>query len=186
MKINVSKIKTISGKTMDVELTETIPELSMDEENIKLLSPLKFSGKIENLGDRLMVSGEISTTVKLLCSRCAEAMAYALNAPFSEFFTNHKKVMDDDQEEEISLFSGDEIDITLHLARAILLELPMKAICQEECQGLCPGCGVNLNQTECQCSGEEIDPRLMALKKLIKPRSTEGGVSSGSTTKKNI
>lgn len=186
MKINVSKIKNISGKTTKMELKETISHLSIDGENIKLLSPLEFAGQIENLGDRLNVMGEVHTTVEFLCNRCMEAMSLEVNAPFSEFFSNHKAVVEGEQEEEIFLFEGDQIDIDSHITRAILLELPMKALCKEECKGLCPECGINLNFEKCRCIEETIDPRFAALKKLVNQSSTEGGVSSGSTEEKNI
>jgi len=186
MKINVSKIKNISGKTMKMELKEIVSHLSLEDEYIKLLSPLEFSGQIENLGDRLNVVGEVHTTVELLCSRCMEVMSLEVNAPFSEIFSNHKDVVEEEREEEIFFFEGDEIDIGSHVTRAILLELPMKALCKEECKGLCPECGINLNFAECQCVEDTIDPRFSALKKLVNQSSTEGGVSSGSTEEKNI
>ncbi|MEL7567464.1 MAG: DUF177 domain-containing protein [Dehalobacterium sp.] len=186
MEINVSKIKNISGKTMKIELKETASHLSMEGEEMKLLSPLEFSGDIENLGDRLNVAGEVHTRVELLCSRCMEVMSLEVDAPFSEIFSNHRDVVEEEQEEEIFFFEGDEIDIGSHVTRAILLELPMKALCKEECKGLCPECGVNLNFEKCQCVEDNIDPRFSALKKLMNQSSAEGGVSSGSTEEKNI
>lgn len=62
----------------------------------------------------------------------------------------------------------------------------MKALCEEECKGLCPECGINLNFEKCQCVEDTTDPRLMVLKKLMNQSAIEGGVSSGSTEKKNI
>lgn len=186
MKVNVSKIKNFPGKVMDVKFKEHLPYLSIDRDEMKLLSPLDFSGKIENLGGRLLLTGNINVTVELLCSRCAENISLEVNAPFSEIFTNLKTVAEEEQEEEISFFSGEEIDITSHVARAILLELPMKVLCHENCKGLCSECGVNLNQAKCQCTEEVIDPRFLVLKKLVNLSSTEGGVSSGSAEKKNI
>jgi uncharacterized protein len=186
MIVNVSKIKNIPGKTMNVELAVSPSYLPMEGEKIKLVSPLKFSGKMENLGDRLFLTGEIEATVELLCSRCAEAISFSVQAPFSELFTNRRSVAKEEQDEEITFFAGEEIDITSHAARAILLELPMKILCRDDCRGLCPECGVNLNQAECHCAEESIDPRFQALKKLVQPSSTEGGVKSGSTKEENI
>lgn len=186
MKINVGKFKNISGIITEIELKENSPCLDMKDEDIKLIAPLEFSGRIENLGDRLRVAGEVKTKVELLCNRCMEVMSLEVKTPFSEIFSNYKDVVEEDQEEEISFFEGDEIDIDAHIARAILLELPMKALCKEECKGLCPECGINLNFEKCQCVKETIDPRLLVLKKIMNQSDTEGGVSSGSTEEKNI
>ncbi|MDD2499121.1 MAG: DUF177 domain-containing protein, partial [Desulfitobacteriaceae bacterium] len=88
-------------------------------------------------------------------------------------------------EEEIYFYEGDKIDILPQVLQTILLELPMKVLCREDCKGLCPVCGTNLNIKECRCERESIDPRLAALKNLLNDR-TEGGVTSGSTNKKNL
>lgn len=186
MKINVGKIKNIFGQTIHIDVKEHASRLSMEDEGIRLVGPLAFSGQVENMGDRLYVMGKVHATVELSCSRCAETITLEVNAPFSEMFSNHKEVVEMGSEEEISFFEGDLIDIASHIARAILLELPMKALCREECKGLCPECGVNLNLGECQCGEQDMDPRFLALKKLVNPSSTEGGVSSGSTEEKNI
>ncbi|MEG3071125.1 MAG: DUF177 domain-containing protein [Candidatus Syntrophopropionicum ammoniitolerans] len=70
--------------------------------------------------------------------------------------------------EELHTFTGDYIDLTPAVINSIFLGLPMKAVCAEDCQGLCSVCGANLNKENCGCALEEGDPRFNVLKKLLK------------------
>jgi uncharacterized protein len=65
-------------------------------------------------------------------------------------------------------FEGDFIDLGEILREQILLALPMYPRCSEDCRGLCPVCGANLNQRECGCERGEVDPRLIVLKSISK------------------
>ncbi len=187
MKVTVSKVKNISGKIIHVEIEEEIPFLSVEGDALKLAAPLRFSGQVENTGKTLAVSGVIDTKVELPCSRCMKNIAYKATVPFHEIFTNIKDLtVNSNGEEEVFLFEGDEIDISSQVTRAILLELPMKILCREDCKGLCPKCGVNLNFEECRCTSDTVDPRFAVLEKLLNQSSTKGGVISGSTKEKNL
>jgi uncharacterized protein len=60
-----------------------------------------------------------------------------------------------------------EIDITGEIRDTVLLTLPMKVLCSEDCRGLCAGCGANLNSESCRCAAPPADPRWEALRKLL-------------------
>lgn len=188
MKVGVASVKNVPGKIVQVELEERLAPIMFGSDSIKVLDPVKFVGKIENVGKTLIVKGDLSTLLELECSRCTENFSYQLNIPFEEEYSNNSEVLSslEGEEKDIHPFEGDEIDIALQIEQNILIHLPMKILCNEECEGLCPVCGINLNKNKCQCRQDDIDPRLMALGKLLKESSTEGGVTSGSTKKKNI
>lgn len=69
-------------------------------------------------------------------------------------------------EAEYTIYDGDIFDFTDLLVENIIDELPSKILCREDCQGLCPHCGHNLNEGQCDCVFEDIDPRLAILNKL--------------------
>ena len=71
-------------------------------------------------------------------------------------------------DEEIETFSGDSIDLTSSVIRNILAVLPMKVVCRDDCKGLCPVCGQNLNIKDCGCDTTYIDPRFESLRSLLK------------------
>jgi uncharacterized protein len=73
------------------------------------------------------------------------------------------------RDEEVHLISADakELDITDDIRDTLLLALPMKMLCTEDCRGLCAGCGANLNEEPCRCAASGADPRWEALRKLL-------------------
>ena len=126
----------------------------------------EFEGKPDDQG--LSVSGEIKQKDKVLsvkfqlegrilypCARCLVPIPMKCVYEFSE---------DIEQEEEL-----DTIDLIPFVEECLFVNEPFKVLCEEECMGLCPGCGVNLNHQECQCdTNGDIDPRMEALKQLLK------------------
>lgn len=185
MKAYVGKLKNFTGQSADLSLSSEPKILNLGSENLVFLTPVNFVGKVLNTGTAILIQGEVTTTVELECSRCGEKVPLPVQTIFEESYANQSQTMDTTGDEG-NVFQGDEIDIFPQVVQAILLELPMKIICRESCRGLCPECGTNLNEKQCRCAETAIDPRLMALQKLLDDSSTEGGVINGSTEKKDI
>jgi uncharacterized protein len=124
------------------------------------------------------VRGRLSGSVRLDCGRCLERYAVALDHELDLFFLPHAKEPADDQEDEVELsdrevvvgcYEGTRLDLGEVVREQIFLSLPLKRLCHEECRGLCPTCGKNLNAGDCGCPPREepVDPRLLALRRLI-------------------
>lgn len=98
------------------------------------------------------------------CDRCGEAMNKEL-----EFSFDHRLVagLSDSEDDDYIEVPDFELELDDLVVSDILLELPGKYLCSEDCQGLCPDCGCNLNHSECTCSKGNVDPRLEILKQLI-------------------
>jgi uncharacterized protein len=113
----------------------------------------------------IIANGVFDTTVKIDCSRCLCQFECPLHMQIQEEFfpltdvnTGAPLALPD----EPDAFTIDEqhiLDLTEALRQSILLALPMKPLCREDCAGLCPQCGQNLNEKMCGCSSEKIDPR---------------------------
>ncbi|MDI6755060.1 MAG: DUF177 domain-containing protein [Thermodesulfobacteriota bacterium] len=132
--------------------------------------PIKIHLKLSRSGRVILLRSRIEVRVEWICARCLEPFLRTLT---SEFTTSLKPKPDFPLPEEVELsredletdfYQGGEINVAPLVQDQILLTLPPKAICGEECRGLCPKCGNNLNQEGCQCSGELVDPRLEPLK----------------------
>jgi uncharacterized protein len=80
-----------------------------------------------------------------------------------KFTTNDKANKDDD----LIFINSDTLDITEIIENNIILTLPIKRLCKEDCKGLCHKCGTNLNFSTCHCNDDDIDPRLAKLKDLF-------------------
>jgi uncharacterized protein len=89
-----------------------------------------------------------------------------MEIPFSEKY-KEASPGDDEEKLELAYFLGDEIDIADLVRESLLLAQPLKKLCKEECKGLCPKCGINLNVSTCSCNKEIMDPRLMVLQQFL-------------------
>ena len=99
-----------------------------------------------------------------MCSRCLERVKVPIQFNINEMFYPSGSV---ENEKEAETFCDDEMDLTDVIQRSILENLPMKVVCKEECKGLCPKCGKNLNEGDCDCNDTEFDPRLECLRTLF-------------------
>lgn len=162
MKVNVSRIMKNQGSFKEFEGNTELSPFEFSGENINVISPVVVKGRIENAGDNLKVSGLFKSKLKLRCSRCLEYFDYFMEGEFDEELSNKK-----DNEDTIH-FEGESIDLSPIIVNNILLNLPIKIVCSNDCKGLCPHCGKNNNIEECQCTQENVDPRLSVLKDFLK------------------
>jgi uncharacterized protein len=139
--------------------------------------PFEGSAEIWNAGDRLLVKASVAGEATVECSRCLTPFSLPLEVAFEEEFVEGEPSDEADEQEfevdeqrTVTYYSGDEIDLSEPLRENVLLELPMKPLCREDCRGLCTTCGTNLNEGECQCTEAThvVDPRLAALKDLLR------------------
>ena len=98
------------------------------------------------------------------CDRCGKAMKQELKYSF-----NHRLVagLSDSEDDDYIEVPDFELELDDLVVSDILLDLPGKYLCSEDCKGLCPDCGCNLNDTDCNCRKGNVDPRLEILKQLI-------------------
>jgi|LFRM01.1.fsa_nt_gb uncharacterized protein len=170
MRIRVSALGKI-GSVLDFEevaAASQFPELT----KIGLSqSPLELNGTVLKTELGFLVSGTVSMSLTLTCSRCLTAFEYPVKAEFSEEFVpggkgDHSEA--DELGDAAPTFQGDCIDVSGLVAEAIIVEIPMKAVCREDCRGLCPECGQVLNDNQCKCKVVQPDPRLAVLADLLK------------------
>lgn len=119
-------------------------------------------------GSELFFAGELSANIVGECARCAEDFQFRLVVPFAAVFVPHgqSSIEDDEDDVDLYVYEGNEVDLTALLQESILLALPTLALCQEACRGLCPHCGINRNLGSCHCETSQGDPRLAVLRDL--------------------
>eukprot|EP01156_Anaeramoeba_ignava_P001537 Anaeramoba_ignava/a1540_25.p1 GENE.a1540_25~~a1540_25.p1 ORF type:complete len:164 (-),score=17.32 a1540_25:153-644(-) len=144
----------------------TCKELELNDEC--LVDPVKVEVKTGRNSSCLTVECKIRVEAKFNCDRCLEEFNSEINAETSFALTDNPK-MNSDSEDMIYLSSGEDIiDISKNIRDAILLVYPYKRVCSQDCRGLCPGCGKNLNTETCECTKVKIDPRWEKLRELKK------------------
>jgi uncharacterized protein len=123
--------------------------------------------------DDIRVVGTLQTDLEILCARCLEPVPYPVKRQFDLLYRpagsdigEDREVELEDKDAAISYYEGEGVELAELLREQILLEVPLKTVCKEECKGLCPQCGRNLNTGECECAQAASDPRWDALREL--------------------
>ena len=116
--------------------------------------------------------GNVGTELELDCSRCLEPFSLPIDfafdqryLPMSEASTAAEREVPE-EDLQTSYYREDAIDLNELMREQFYLVLPMKPLCREDCHGLCPVCGTNLNRGTCACPREWEDPRMAVLRKL--------------------
>ncbi|MDQ3685295.1 MAG: DUF177 domain-containing protein [Acidobacteriota bacterium] len=155
--------------------TFTSEELSLDQtEELRLLPGASIAGTASRKGDEVRLRGKISARVESLCDRCARTVLVPLEIEFDAPYVpatesaSIENVELNQPDLDFSVYEGDTIAINDLVREQILLALPSRLLCREDCKGLCPTCGVDLNKEACACGDTEVDPRWAALAALKK------------------
>ena len=121
------------------------------------------------------LNGEIDTKIEYKCVRCLDLFDSIMYLPFDILLTNKlESSIDKDMTEIIDLSSiKDELDFSNILAEFIELDKPMKPLCQDRCNGICPICGINKNNLSCDCKNDQTNGIWDKLKKL-ENKKTQG------------
>ncbi|HEX3558611.1 MAG TPA: DUF177 domain-containing protein [Pyrinomonadaceae bacterium] len=146
-------------------------ELSLDEdEHARLTSPANVEGSASRKGEEIRLHGKINAEVEVLCDRCLAAVRMPLEVEFDAAFIPRESAALKAENvellpEELGLaaYEGDAVDLDELAREQLLLALPSRRLCREECKGLCPECGADMNAGECSCGRGEADPRWSAL-----------------------
>ncbi len=150
-------------------------EIQFADVTLRQTSPLRATGSAEllpNTEGEIRIRGHFSVQVETECDRCLEAANYPLDADFDLFYEPAsatppaEEVEIDAGESEIGFYEGEGLDLEGVLREQILLALPMRRVCREECKGICPVCGDNRNLTDCGCEVKPVDDRWAALREL--------------------
>jgi len=125
-----------------------------------------LSGRLERAGDEYLLRGALRGGLVTQCVRCLEPATLALDVPVTLTFAEREEPMveeeDENTEEDVIYFSDGVIDVGPEIRDELLLALPMKPLCQEDCAGICPTCGANRNLTPCDCAERPAGGRKFA------------------------
>lgn len=169
--LNLNKIRTPHER---FEQTYEPGAFGTGDESFEIAEPVSLVFDIYKNKDQFRLVGSVRTTLELPCGRCLEPFRWPVDAAFDLRYQPHtantgegeREVEEDDL--STAFYQNGEIDLEQLMREQFYLSLPMKPLCDEECKGLCPVCGTNLNRGVCVCKREWDDPRLAALKALKK------------------
>ena len=162
------------GLVVDRDIAWHMPPPKEGDDDVPV-DHVHLTGEIQKDGHGFAFSGDIATRAMLVCGRCLESYGLPLDMHFDLLYTSRPEPQDRHGESRVDVdsftevhFDGVRFDLDALLAEQIYLALPLKPLCRDDCRGLCPRCGADLNSAECGCTTEtEPDPRLAALKRLV-------------------
>ena len=142
----------------------------------KFVAPIKTALRAIRIGDMIEVKGQINTFVRLPCGRCLKEyetllksrfdLTYVLRIPAAQEDEDQEEVEISSEEMGLIYFEGEGINLQDGIQEQVIMAFPIKALCKENCKGLCSSCGNDLNQGDCGCDGQPPNGKFAALKNL--------------------
>ena len=182
-------LRTVNAAEVPIHRAFTPEDLrsSVDPEDLRILGDVRFDGVLQKKDQRFRLKGRVQATLELTCGRCAETFQLPIDSevdltyvpqPSAQAATVHGKGTDEielsDEDLTTAYYRDHVLDFAEMLREQFYLALPMRPLCREDCKGLCPHCGMNLNTGTCNCEVRWQDPRLAGLQSLLKsPGRTE-------------
>jgi len=170
---NTISLEAAKDEPVAFDFELTVPAKSLDREPLLEVSPVRVAGEVSSIEAGYALTGELSWGGKLECSRCLAAYPFAADENFSLVLYKREpgepdELQLDKDDLDVYFFEEAELSVRPIVEERIQMAVPMKPLCKEDCLGLCPTCGEDLNQGNCECREETIDPRWEALSKLKK------------------
>ncbi len=141
-------------------------------DDVVYTSPVQVKGGIVNMGGYMRLDAGAVLTYDTCCARCLKPLSRSFEISLSRTAIEQGKLENTSEEEADDYIEivGGMLDLDSVIAEELLMSFPVREICSEECKGLCPKCGRNLNEGECSCEKKEIDPRLAVLAQLLEDK----------------
>jgi uncharacterized protein len=128
---------------------------------------LSLDLRLESVSEGVLVSGTVSASTTGECGRCLRAINGTVAVPIQELYAyEHSTTDETTDEDEVGRMQGDLIDLEPVLRDAVVLALPTNPLCQDDCPGLCPECGVHWDELPADHSHQQLDPRWADLSQL--------------------
>lgn len=160
LKVSVADLLPHPGKTKRVERDAILEGLAVSGSSVPPGEPVHIDVELQAVNDGIVAVGTVRASWTGECRRCLEAAGGEIATDVQEIFER------DPVEGETRPLRDATVDLTDMARDAVLLELPIAALCEDDCAGLCPTCGIDRNESSCDCAASEPDPRWAALEDL--------------------
>lgn len=151
--------------------TQSIPiDCALDFSQVELFGsrplrePVRVTGRVENRAGIVRLTAEAAYALDTACDRCAAPLHREFRLPMEHILVAS---LNREDAEDLILVENNQLSLDELVEADLILNLPMKILCREDCRGLCPVCGKNLNEGLCGCRTESVDPRLAVLGELL-------------------
>jgi uncharacterized protein len=159
----------LKDEPLDVDAHFTEAQLRLTGPLLRLGEPVKARLLVRASGDRAQVRGSLRGAISVTCCRCAKPFPQTVDKEFSVDYWPDPEVEENEELElayedlDVGFYRNDELDLSAVVSEQIVLDVPMKPVCRDDCRGLCDRCGADLNEGDCGCDRTQVDARLAAL-----------------------
>ena len=155
-------------ETDSPESNEALDSMPLVFDGVTFPEPVRVEGKVVNMGGYVLLTETAEVTYETGCARCLEpvhgTLAFHVEKPVAE--EKGLTALSDKENDDYVQVKDGHIDLDAPVRDEMLMGFPVRFFCSEDCKGLCPGCGVNLNTGTCMCR-KQIDPRFAVLEQLL-------------------
>jgi uncharacterized protein len=160
MDINVRPL--LSGEKREITFDYTVP-LDYSENGYAIHGDAVIRGSVRDMGGYMQLDARCSAEYDTVCARCLKPLREECFVDFTRPVAARLESEDED-EEYLLIGEGGVINVDEAITEELLLSLPFRSLCKDDCLGLCPKCGCNKNEKDCGCVLKEPDPRFAILK----------------------
>lgn len=161
MQVSIREASRQIGTAFPFSLEEERETFEYGGREIRYAAPVSVSGTVTGDGKAYTAQGTGSVVFRSVCDRCLEEFEQLLTFTFSERF-----VREGAEEEDCYSYSGDTLDLEQVFSDNMLLNMPIINLCKEDCKGLCPQCGANLNRGKCSCPAQDENSAFAILRTM--------------------
>ena len=162
MLLNVKPILHTPGKRLDFQFELDLSDMEFSG-RYPISRPVAVSGEVRNTAGILELTLNARSTLDAVCDRCGKAFVQEKDVLFACMLAEE---LQNEENDEIVLLEDGMVDVGDLARTAFILDMDTKTLCSEDCKGLCPRCGADLNFGPCSCK-KETGPRLAVLAKLL-------------------
>lgn len=169
MIINLSELLEEETLSIHFEREMELESINVNGRDIYFTAPIEVVGDIYKVSKDIVIEAQIVYYYKENCARCLKVFEKEIKRNLSGTLVNKDKIEEKDVEVDdiVIKYGNKQINIKKAVIDEIVLSIPMKSLCKSNCKGICQKCGQNLNVKECDCTIDNIDPRLEKLKELL-------------------
>lgn len=172
MKLNIDSLQNKEKSYLDFDLTEALDTLDIFGVDYRLTSPIRLHGRVSKAGRNYLIKARASFECIASCARCLTDVDLPVEYDIDAYLMREDYDEDEYEDRDVFEIGTGEVDLIDIVKSTVGLNMPQKTLCSEDCKGICSGCGVDLNTTDCKCEDsidvDDIDPRFAKLKELLK------------------
>jgi uncharacterized protein len=166
--VDTTKLPRQPGATRALKRVVPAPEdLGLELISVPVGSDLELDLSLTSVSEGVYVSGQVRGSLAGECGRCLNEINESFDVPIAELYAYADSTTEETtDEDEVGRMQGDLLDLEPAVRDAVVLTLPANPVCRPDCPGLCPECGVHLDDLPADHSHEDVDPRWAALRNL--------------------